>query len=63
MQPNINYLHERFETVLCLERLLTMRVVATTESAIVPSIEPAKILPSAALLKPAEATFGNSART
>jgi hypothetical protein len=62
IKANINYLHERFETVLCLERLLAMRVVATTDSAIAPAIEPAKIMPSAALLKPVEAAFGNSAK-
>jgi hypothetical protein len=39
-----------------------MRVVATTDSAIAPAIEPAKIMPSAALLKPVEAAFGNSAK-
>jgi len=62
VQPNVNDLHERFETVLCLERLLTISVVATTESKIAPAIELAKIQPSAALLKPVEAAFGNSAK-
>jgi hypothetical protein len=62
IQRNINDLLERFETVLCLERFLSMRVVATTESAMAPAIEPANILPSATLLKPVEATFGNSAK-
>ena len=62
IQPNINYLHERFEIVLCLECLLAMRVVTTTDSAIAPAIEPAKIMPSAALLKPVEAEFGKSAQ-
>jgi hypothetical protein len=62
IQPNINDLHERFETALCLERLLTIRVVATTESKIAPAIVLAKILPSAALLKPVDTAFGNSAK-
>jgi hypothetical protein len=62
IKPNVNDLHERFETVLCLERLLTISMVATTESKIAPAIELTKILTSAALLKPVEAAFGNSAK-
>jgi hypothetical protein len=57
-----NYLHDRFDTVLHLERLLSIRVVATTEMAMTPAIVPARILPNATLLKVIEAVSGSSAK-
>jgi hypothetical protein len=59
-----NDLRDRLETVLllCLDRLLIIRIVATAEIAKAPAIVLARIPPIAALLKPDEAAFGYSAK-
>lgn len=61
---SISDLRDRFETVLllCLERLLIIKTVATAESAKAAAIAPARIPPIAVLLKPDEASFGYSVK-
>lgn len=53
-------LHDRLETVRRFERLLTIKSVQTTETAIAAIIVPAKIPASAPLFKPDDTTVGKS---
>lgn len=48
--------------LLCLERLLIIRIVAIAEIAKAAAIALARIPPIAALLKPGESSFGYSAK-
>ena len=54
-------LHEGLEAIRRFERLLIIKNVATTETAIAPIIVPAKIPASVPFLKPDDPASGNSA--
>ena len=57
-----NDLHDRLETVRCFERLLIIKMVETTDTAIAAVIVPTKIPASAPMFKPDDVTVEKSAK-